>query len=142
VAKTDCSSSLPAAFEPVPQSLTQSRADCRSSISVSQISHGSMHGLVRLVLNTLTYGPLLNSAARYKMSSETPLDPVENWTFWTEPKNGMTKFLIRNYGSSRINVIFPLFENQHFIYLRLSMVITIWIYSDLTEMSVVIPPNP
>ena len=45
-------------------------------------------------------------------------------------------------GSSRINVIFPLFENQHIIYLRLSMVITIWIYSDLTEMSVVVPPNP
>jgi hypothetical protein len=39
-------------------------------------------------------------------------------------------------------VIFPLFENQHFIYLRLSMVITTWIYSDLTEMSVVVPPNP
>jgi len=31
------------------------------------------------------------------MSSESPLDPVENWTFWTEPKNRMTKFLARNY---------------------------------------------
>jgi hypothetical protein len=48
----------------------------------------------------------------------------------------------RNMGSWRINVIFPLFENQHFIYLRLSMVITTWIYSDLTEMSVFVPPNP
>nr|AAU82586.1 hypothetical protein GZ18F2_16 [uncultured archaeon GZfos18F2] len=45
-------------------------------------------------------------------------------------------------GSSRINVIFPLFENQHFIYLRRSMVVTTWIYSDLTEMSVAVPPNP
>jgi hypothetical protein len=45
-------------------------------------------------------------------------------------------------GSSRINVIFLLFENQHFIYLRLSMVITTWIYSNFTEISVVVPPNP
>jgi hypothetical protein len=48
----------------------------------------------------------------------------------------------KNIGSSRINVILPLFENQQFVYLRLSMVITTWIYSNLTEMSVVVPPNP
>lgn len=58
-----------------------------------------MHGLVRLgraVLNTLIHGPLY-SVAQYRMSSETPLDPVENWTFWTEPKNSMTEFMARNY---------------------------------------------
>ena len=32
-----------------------------------------------------------------------------------------------------MNVIFPLFENQHFIYLRLSMVITTWLYDDLRD---------
>jgi hypothetical protein len=69
------------------------------------------------------------------VSGGTILIIPNNSLFYLETQNTV-------FGSSRINVIFPLFENQHFIYLRLIMVITIWIYSNLAEMSVVVPPNP
>lgn len=58
-----------------------------------------MSGLIRIfrtVLNTLTHGPLY-SIAQHRISSEVPLDPVENWTFWTKPRNPITEFVARNY---------------------------------------------
>jgi hypothetical protein len=79
----------------------------------------------------------------HKKKKKSPV--LENSTVWAD--FGHTSHLwqyvpFEKVGSSRINVIFPLFENQHFIYLRPSMVITAWIYSNLMEMSVVVPPNP
>jgi cyclopropane-fatty-acyl-phospholipid synthase len=58
-----------------------------------------MSGLIRIfrtVLNTLTHGPLY-SIAQHSISSKIPLDPVENWTFWTKPRNPITEFVARNY---------------------------------------------
>lgn len=44
----------------------------------------------------VAYGSLY-ALANYRIHSPTPLDPFENWQFWTEPKPGWLESLIRAY---------------------------------------------
>lgn len=44
----------------------------------------------------VSQGPLY-AIANYRIHSPTPLDPLENWQFWNEPKPGWLESLIRAY---------------------------------------------
>ena len=52
--------------------------------------------LLQFASKLVSYGPLYASA-NYRIHSPTPLDPLENWQFWNEPKPGWLESLIRAY---------------------------------------------
>ncbi len=52
--------------------------------------------LSQLVSNLIAYGPLY-AIANYRIHAPLPLDPVENWQFWTEPKSLWLESLMKAY---------------------------------------------
>jgi cyclopropane-fatty-acyl-phospholipid synthase len=58
-----------------------------------------MNRLMRLLQFTseiIDLGPFY-SIANYRIHSSEPLDPIENWKFWTSPKPGWLESFIRSY---------------------------------------------
>ncbi|MEE8389770.1 MAG: class I SAM-dependent methyltransferase, partial [Anaerolineae bacterium] len=62
--------------------------------------------IIRLLLNTLAYGPLYG-LAQYRMASTAPLDPVENWCFWTRFRHPWIELAMRVYP--------PMFARRRFV---------------------------
>ena len=52
--------------------------------------------LLQFASELVSYGPLY-AIANYRIHSPQPLDPLENWQFWNEPKPGWLESLLRAY---------------------------------------------
>lgn len=52
--------------------------------------------LFHLASELVTRGPLY-AIANYRIHSPVPLDPKQNWGFWTEPRSSLTKWFARAY---------------------------------------------
>ncbi|MEL6553236.1 MAG: class I SAM-dependent methyltransferase [Cyanobacteria bacterium J06621_11] len=51
---------------------------------------------IRFASELVDIGPLY-AIANHRIHSQTPLDPVENWQFWTKPKPDWLSTLMKNY---------------------------------------------
>jgi cyclopropane-fatty-acyl-phospholipid synthase len=56
----------------------------------------SLKQLSQFAVDLVDRGPLY-AITNYRIHSPIPLDPVENWQFWTEPKPGWLESLMRAY---------------------------------------------
>jgi cyclopropane-fatty-acyl-phospholipid synthase len=61
--------------------------------------------LLPLAPDLIAHG-LLHSIANQRIHSTTPLDPVENWTFWTEPKSPLLEWFAKSYPPERARVAY------------------------------------
>jgi cyclopropane-fatty-acyl-phospholipid synthase len=55
-----------------------------------------MSALSMFALDLVSRGPLY-AIANYRIHSPQPLDPVENWGFWTKPRATLVKWLLKAY---------------------------------------------
>ncbi len=56
----------------------------------------TLNRLSRVASDLVDRGPLY-AIAHYRIHSPIPLDPLENWQFWTEPKPTWLKSFMKNY---------------------------------------------
>jgi cyclopropane-fatty-acyl-phospholipid synthase len=61
--------------------------------------------LLPLAPDLIAHG-LLHSIADRRIHSATPLEPVENWKFWTEPKSPLLEWFAKSYPPERARIAY------------------------------------
>jgi cyclopropane-fatty-acyl-phospholipid synthase len=61
--------------------------------------------LLPLAPDLIAHG-LLHSIADQRIHSAIPLEPVENWNFWTEPKSPLLEWFAKSYPPERVRIAY------------------------------------
>lgn len=70
--------------------------------------------LLRLISDTIVRGPLY-AVANYRIHTSKPLDPTENWQFWTNPQSSLLEWIARSYPPAPVRAAYidAMLEREH-----------------------------